>query len=111
MTDSDGKSKGSREFIEIHEDAEDEVSPLPKSENWSNWKQVGKWCHPLFKWIFFGLNRFVCRLARPEKVKQVKAKSTAETILKRTSLTVILCQQVEKTYWMRALHQEEEGRG
>ena len=59
LTDSDGKSKGSREFIEIHEDAEDEVSPLPKSENWSNWKQVRKCFHPLFKWIFLGLNRAV----------------------------------------------------
>ena len=55
--------------------------------------------------------RVICRLTRPEKVKQVKAKSTAETILKRTFLTVIPCQQVEKTFWMKALHQEEEGRG
>ena len=38
--DSGGKSKGSHEFIEIHEGEEDEVSPLPKSANWSEWKQV-----------------------------------------------------------------------
>ena len=38
--DSDGKSKGSYEFIAIHEAEDDEVSPLPKSANWAEWKQV-----------------------------------------------------------------------
>ena len=106
MIDSEGKLKGSREFIEIHEDAEDEVSPLPKSENWSNWKQVNQ-----SSLILFDLQYPIFRLARQEKVKQVMAKSTAETTLKRIFLTVIPFLQVEKTFWMRALHQEEGGRG
>ena len=106
MIDSEGKLKGSREFIEIHEDAEDEVSPLPKSENWSNWKQVNQ---PSL--ILFDLQYPIFRLARQEKVNQVMAKSTAETTLKRIFLTVIPFLQVEKTFWMRALHQEGGGRG
>ena len=84
--DSGGKSKGSHEFIEIHEGEEDEVSPLPKSANWSEWKQVSFTQNSHFtKPLIY----YISRLARQARENQTKAKNTAEIILKKISWRVI----------------------